>query len=274
MADIGDVFVQRLRAKACLLGLLVKMPAQALIELSAYVGFDFVVIDTEHGSADHDQLEHHVRAADAVSMPTLIRVPSLEPGLIGRALDCGANGVIFPHISSPEAAERAVRVAHYPPRGDRGLATSTRAGRHGTISVERHLRRSANRTVVVAQIEDAEAVNHARAIADTPGLDCVWIGPNDLSLSMALPRAHPDVAQAERQIIDGVRESNGAALAVVANGAEDGSAWIAAGASVVIFASPPVLTAPLRAMVEAIRSTQAAEAGLATALVRGLDALE
>lgn len=247
------VFRERLLGKEVLIGLLVKMPSPALVELAGYVGFDFVIIDTEHGSHAADSLENHLRAADAVSVPALVRVSSLDNGAIGRVLDAGAAGVIVPHVSSAEVAERAVLAAHYPPTGVRGLATSTRAGRHSTVTSTEHVRRSSQSTIVVAQIEEAEGVPHAADIAAVPHLDCVWIGPNDLSMSMNLPRAHPEVKGAEESIMRSVRESGRAALGVLAEGPEDAAALVRSGATVVIFAAPAVLATSLLRLSNEVR---------------------
>lgn len=247
--DRGE-FAQRLRGGRLCLGLLVKMPAPALVEMAGLAGFDFVVIDTEHGSDDATQLEHHLRAADAVGVASIVRIGAPDNALIGRVLDSGATGLIIPHVTSPEVAARAVRAAHYPPFGRRGLATSTRAGRHTMTSSLDHVTRAQTQTVVIGQIEDAEAIPLAEQIAQTDRLDCVWIGPNDLSLSLGRPRTHVDVDTAETQIIKGVLAAGDTALAVLADGARDASAWVARGASVVVFSGPGLIAAEFTRLVD------------------------
>jgi 4-hydroxy-2-oxoheptanedioate aldolase len=173
-------------------GLIVKLPAAAQVEIAGHVGFDFLVLDFEHGP--REGLEEHLRAA---SIPALVRVGSV--GDILAALDAGATGVVVPHVLCAADAEAAVAAAHYPPRGRRGIALSTRAGGYGTVSLDEHLRRAADETCVIVQIEDREALPEAEAILNVAGVTGVLIGAADLSLSLGRPpRAELDAA------IDGV----------------------------------------------------------------------
>lgn len=98
--------------------------------MCAAAGFDFAFIDGEHGSGEALELEHHVRAAESFGMPAVVRIASHQPSEILRALDIGAEGIIIPHVNTWAEAEAVVKAAHYPPIGRRGLATTTRAGRH------------------------------------------------------------------------------------------------------------------------------------------------
>jgi 4-hydroxy-2-oxoheptanedioate aldolase len=229
-------------------GVIVKMPAPALVELAGYTGFDLVVIDTEHGSADDTDLEHHLRAAGSAGIPALVRVGSNDPLLILHALDAGAAGVIVPHVSDPEAARAAVRAAHYPPTGNRGLALSPRAGRYGTLPLHEHLADAAESTIVVAQVEDKHAVPRSAQIAATPGLNAVWIGPSDLSLSLGLPGqlSHPTVAGAIDHIAAEVTASSHCALCVLVDSAEQAAAWRQRGARIVLFSSTAILAGQFR----------------------------
>jgi 4-hydroxy-2-oxoheptanedioate aldolase len=170
----------RLAAGEALTALMAKLPCAAQVELAGQVGFDLVILDTEHGP--NVALEEHLRAADAAALPALVRVGAT--GEILAALDAGATGVVVPHVLDAAGAEAAVAAAHYPPRGSRGLALSTRAGRHGTVSLDAHLRRSADETCVIVQIEDREAVEAADAILAVPGVSAVLIGAADLAMSL------------------------------------------------------------------------------------------
>src|SRR4051794_32592091 len=153
------------------------MPAAAPVEIAGHTRFGFVVLDTEHGPTEG--LHEHLRAA---AIPALVRVPLVE-GILA-ALDAGATGVVVPHVLDAAGAEAAVAAAHYPPRGRRGFATSTRAGRYGAVPRDEHLRRAAEQTCVIVQIEDAEAVAVADAILAVPGVSGVLIGAADLAVSL------------------------------------------------------------------------------------------
>ncbi len=190
----------RIRAREPLLGPLLRMPNETLLELTGYVGLDFAVVDTEHGPGDQLPLTAHIAAADAVGLPVLVRVGQL--GEILRVLDLGAAGVIIPHVSSAEQAEAAVRAAHYPPRGDRGFATYTRSARQGMASAAEHLAAAQAGTAVIAMIEDGPGVAAAFDIAAVDGVDALFVGPADLSTALGHPGepGHPDVVAAIEQV--------------------------------------------------------------------------
>jgi 4-hydroxy-2-oxoheptanedioate aldolase len=190
----------RIRAREPLLGPLIRMPNETLLELTGYVGMDFAVVDTEHGPGDQLPLTAHLAAADAVSLPVLVRVGQL--GEILRVLDLGAAGVIIPHVSSAEQAEAAVRAAHYPPRGDRGFATYSRSARQGLTTAAQHLAAARAGTAVIAMIEDGPGVAAASDIAAVDGVDALFVGPADLSTALGHPGepGHPDVIAAMEQV--------------------------------------------------------------------------
>ncbi|MDQ6794171.1 MAG: aldolase/citrate lyase family protein [Chloroflexota bacterium] len=226
----------RLRSGVPLTGLLAKMPCAAQVEAAGHSGFDIVVLDTEHGPAGNFELEHHLRAADAAGIPALVRVPGHEASSILAALDAGASGIIAPHVLDGSGARAVVAAAHYPPRGRRGLALSTRAGRYGAVALTEHLIRAAAETIVVVQIEDAEAVDAAAEILATDGVDAVLIGSNDLAMSLGHPGAssHPEVVRAIDRVV-GEAAGAGIAVAVVVGSAAEARTWRARGAGMVLF---------------------------------------
>jgi 4-hydroxy-2-oxoheptanedioate aldolase len=173
---------QRLSSGESLTALFAKLPCAAQLEAAGFAGFDLVILDCEHGPCGGLALEEHLRAAAAAGLPALVRVPSLSAVL--GALDAGAAGVVVPHILDAGGAEAAVSASHYPPRGRRGLALSTRAGRYGAIVLDEHLRRAADETCVIVQIEDRSAVDAAEAILAVPGVSGVLIGATDLAMSL------------------------------------------------------------------------------------------
>lgn len=246
---------ERLRGHEQLVGLILKMPNPAVIEIAGHLGFDLVLIDTEHGAGETDELEHHLRAADSAGIDVVVRVGANDPLQVLRALDAGAQGIIVPHINTAADALAAVRSAHYPPVGTRGLATSTRAGRHSTATLQDHLDRARRETVLIVQIEDQKAVAHAGSIAATPQVDAVWLGPSDLSMSLGHPGQldHPHVAAAIDSIVEGINRAEGAGLCVVVDSEEDVAAWRARGASLMLFVVTNLLTARLREMLNNVK---------------------
>lgn len=174
-----------LRARALrgerLIGGLLRMPSEELVEMSAIAGMDFVLIDCEHGPADVIALRQHVALASVHDVPVIVRVGEDDPGQILRVLDQGAQGILAPHIDSREDAERLVAACLYPPAGERGFATYSRAGRFGRTPAEEHRRWFLENTLVLGMIESPAGVAAVGEIATTPRLDGLMVGPADLA---------------------------------------------------------------------------------------------
>lgn len=237
--DRHEGVADRLRAGEGLVGVVLKMPGPALAEVAGHAGLDLVVLDAEHGPNGADMLEHHVRAADCAGIPVLVRVSANDRTQILAALDGGATGVIVPHVNTPEEAAAAVRAAYYPPDGNRGFALSTRAGWYGTRRLESHLGDAARQTLVIVQVEDAAAIPYVTAIAATPRVDAVWMGPSDLSMSLGHPSefTHPEVVAAVDQIDSQIKRANGARLCVIVRTEDEARAWRRRGAGLVLFSA-------------------------------------
>jgi len=238
------------------LALIVKMPAASTVELAGHAGFDFVLVDTEHGPNDMTELEHHIRAADSVGIRSLVRVSDAQSSDILRALDAGAHGIVVPHVKSPSDVRRAAALTRYPPGGRRSLAMSTRAARHGTRAVDEHLAAARRDVVLIAQLEDAEALDHMPEILATDGLAGVFIGPADLSASLGWPGqlGHPVVSEAVDRIAAAVLETPGLSLCVLAADEHEARGWIARGAWLVFLNAPAVLAGRLTAIADALQT--------------------
>ena len=179
----------RVRRGDRLLGALVRMPAEMLVELTGLVGLDYVVIDAEHGPGDQVALGHHIATAEAVGLPVIVRIGGL--GEVLRVLDLGAAGVIYPHVDTVAEAEALVQAVHYPPRGRRGFAAYTRAGGYGLRTGAEHLARYADGPLVIAMIESAGAVEAAAEIAAVDGIDLLFLGPGRPRRRPRTPRRGP-----------------------------------------------------------------------------------
>jgi 4-hydroxy-2-oxoheptanedioate aldolase len=235
----------RLRAGARAVGALVRMPCEELVEMLAVAGHDFVLIDCEHGPADVIALRAHLALADAHGMPVLVRPGEGEYRLALRALDHGAQGIVAPHVESAAAAETLVRSVHYPPRGTRGFATYSRAGRFGAVTAAEHHATAADTTLVIAMLESPTAIRAAGAIVGVPGIDGYLVGTSDLgatrrpgdpSVAQLLTAVHADPATA------------GAVRADLADGAQAAAAALADGAQMVVYNLTAVLMATLRSL--------------------------
>ena len=222
----------RLQRGEHLLGVLLRMPADELVEMCAVAGFDFVLIDCEHGPADVIALRGHLAVAAAHRVPVLVRVGAEEPALVLRALDAGAAGIVAPHIDTAQQARALVDSAHYPPLGHRGFATYSRAGRYGQVDPAVHQQSLQAETLVIGMIESPEGVGNAREILSTPGLDGTMIGTADLRASST--DADSPAAEAIRAVHAQVTDLGAVRMDIV-NGLESAEGAFADGAALVVY---------------------------------------
>jgi 4-hydroxy-2-oxoheptanedioate aldolase len=222
----------RISAGDQLLGVLLRVPAEELVEMTALSGFDFLFLDCEHGPADMVEVRRHIALASLHGVPSLVRVGSGETALALRVLDAGAAGVVGPHIDTPANARALVDSAHYPPLGHRGFATYSRAGRFGSVDPETHRRSALADTVVVAMIESPEGVRHTADIAAVAGVDAVMVGVADLRA--ALTPDDPEFEDALRQVNQALAAGAKARLDIVP-GRDAAARAFADGAQLVVY---------------------------------------
>lgn len=201
---------QRLQGGAPVFGCWIKSGSPAVIEVAGRIGFDFVLLDTEHGALDSYTVENLIRAANVGGLSAIIRVGENRPIDILRVLDSGAHGVLVPHVQSRDDAEALVRAARYAPEGERGDAFTQRSAGWGFADPATYHACENAGTLVVANIESAGAVERIEEIAQVPGLDVLNIGPKDLAQSMGLvgQPSHPEVQGAIDRIIRAGKAAN------------------------------------------------------------------
>ncbi len=175
------MFRQKLRDGELLVGTLSTLPSPEIAEVLAGLLFDWLFIDTEHGSFGALDAQALLQAAGS-RCPCLVRVPAGQEVWIKKALDIGAAGVIVPQVNSVEQAERVVRLCKYPPEGTRGVGIA-RAHGYG-LQFQEYVDSANEAVAVVIQIEHADALEDVAAIVSVPGIDAVLIGPYDLSASL------------------------------------------------------------------------------------------
>jgi 4-hydroxy-2-oxoheptanedioate aldolase len=152
-------------------------------ELIARVGFDWVCVDTQHGVTGHEQMVAMLTALSVTDTPAFVRVAGNEGHLIGRALDAGAQGVIVPMVNSAEEARRAVSACRYAPEGLRSWGPI-----RASLGVVGYDPEVGNRRVICAvMVETAAGVEAIESIVEVPGVDAVYVGPNDLTVSYGKP---------------------------------------------------------------------------------------
>ena len=176
-------FRERLHAGDLLAGTWVKTPHPHVVEVLSLSSLDCLVLDAEHAPFDRAALDLCILAARAGGKTVLVRPQSASHEQILNALDCGADGVILPHIRTAAEAADAVKACHYI-SGGRGFAGSSRAAAYTTKGMAKH-RADAKGVIVIAQIEDIEGVDNIKEIAAVEGIDALFIGRADLTISYA-----------------------------------------------------------------------------------------
>ncbi len=178
--------------------------ASSFVALDAIrgLGFDWFVIDTEHAQVNPETLAAMTAILAEGGPSPLVRVGDVDQYLIKQALDSGAHGILAPLVSTEAQAKAAVAYSKYPPDGVRGAAASA-ASRYGT-NLASYLRGANAETLVGVQIETREALDHLEAIAGVSGLDLLFVGPQDLTLSLGLldDRKSPKVHDAMRRVVE------------------------------------------------------------------------
>ena len=182
--DHGDL-AKAVRGGATTLGTFLGTASAVTAEVCAASGFDWLLLDLEHGAGGEEQVRDIVPAAGAYGVPTVVRVETDTRIRMGRVLDNGAAGIMLPRIDSAAQLEAALTHLRFPPRGDRGVATYNRACRFGLDPAA--LDRADEEILVIAQIESAAAVAAVDDIAAVDGVDVLFIGPRDLSHDLGVP---------------------------------------------------------------------------------------
>jgi len=215
VAPAKATFKSRFVSNDVLLGTFIKTPTLHATEILGIVGFDFVVIDEEHAPFDRNAIDTVLCAARGAGIAGLVRVSSADPAPILSALDCGATGVLVPHVATAEMARDVVAACRHR-GGKRGYSTSPRAGRYGGVSMIEHIENLDAQTLVLAMIEDPEALDVIDEIAATEGLDGVFIGRGDLMVSLGAPNNQaPIVKQAVDKIVAAMKKVNKPVMVMV-----------------------------------------------------------
>lgn len=183
MKNIG--LKDKLKKKETTIGSWITIGHQAVIDILAEAGFDWLCIDLEHTSIDYNELQILIGFIQSHNIAALVRVSKNEEVVIKRVFDAGADGIIVPMTCTAEEAKQAVDFAKYPPVGKRGVGLN-RAQRYG-FGFEEYKKWVDDNLIVIAQIEHINGINNLEAIIATPGIDGVFIGPYDLSASLGIP---------------------------------------------------------------------------------------
>lgn len=197
----------------------------ALVECAGYAGYDFVLLDMEHGPGSFEQLQNLIRAANVAKIMPVVRVPRGSDIFIDRALDVGAGAVLIPQVETAEQAAEAVSAAKFSPMGTRGTCRFTRSACYGAYGGETYFKAAQN-TMVMIQAEGAKAIENINEILDVDGIDVIFVGPYDLSASLGIigQIEHPMICDAIRQIVQKA-DAEGVKVGCFANDAAMARRW-------------------------------------------------
>lgn len=184
------------------------IPCPAVHEILGLGGMDFQILDMEHGPYGLPEIEAGIRACEAVSCAPLVRVPMLDTAMIQSVLDSGAQGIVVPHVRNADDVHTAIAATKYPPDGTRGFNPFTRNTGYDPRGTQR-----VNRPFSCVIVEDRDACEKLEEILAVPGLDAVYMGAYDLSVSMGHPGTieHPDVAALIDRCVRQIRAAGKAA---------------------------------------------------------------
>lgn len=233
MTASASTFRQRVLAREILVGTFLKTPTSHGTEIIGAIGFDFVIIDQEHSSFDRASIDAALLAARAHDIPALVRVQG--PETILHVLDAGATGILCPHVVDADYARRINGHLRY--GAGRGYATSTRAGGYTAVPMWKHIEKSDNEIVFVAQIEDPPALDHLDAVAAVEGVDSLFIGRGDLTAAFAdQSKDPPKVRDASERIAAAALKAKKAVSVYTGGGPE--TTWLQSlGASMFVLSS-------------------------------------
>ena len=225
---------KRLRAGETTIGCWLSIPNLNIAEILAGTGFDWVLIDAEHGPFGLEGLQLVLAAFNGSKTAPIVRVPWNDAVRIKQILDLGADGVLVPMVNSPAEAKAAVSACKYPPEGTRGFGPR-RASDYGR-STDAYVAQANDGTIVMLQIEHVQAVEQIDAILKVPGIDVICLGPTDLSGSAGVLRQfdHPVVVAAIDKVIARARAKGIPVCAGIAFPPDIMRGWVAKGANFVL----------------------------------------
>jgi 2-keto-3-deoxy-L-rhamnonate aldolase RhmA len=226
-----------------------------VIDLLALAGFDFVIVDMEHGQISEQEARTVISACALAGLPCVIRLADAAPGVVNRLLEAGAVGIQMPKVRTAADAERLRAMMHFPPEGVRSIGIANRWAQYGRLPISQVVAEANSRSVAIGMFETRE-VEEPWDDVMAP-LDVVFIGPGDLSIEYGLPIDHPEL-QAHIARVEETAQRTGTILGRHAAGAEQAAALAARGYRFIgVSADTTLLGDAARALVEGIQQAAA-----------------
>jgi 4-hydroxy-2-oxoheptanedioate aldolase len=246
---------QKLRSGSAVIGVFLSIPSPRAVELCGIAGFDYVIIDAEHGPMSPETCEDMIRAAELSGITPIIRVTSHDPKGILRFLDVGALGIMAPQVNTAADARAIVDAVKYAPVGRRGLGPGRAAAYGLREPMSAYAAAENEQTMIIAQLESIAAVDELDQIVRTPGIDAFEIGTGDLSASMGFPgeSSRVEVQAVVKKFVDTVLAA-GSVIGDTANDRDDARQLYAAGYRMLDCGFESVATGALSALVTSVRA--------------------
>ncbi len=218
---------QRLTDGETVFGTFFKFNAPQLAEMLGYAGFDFIIVDGEHGDCSYSEMQNIVRAADSVGMSAVVRVPNALDQNILHAGDMGAQGIQVPNLRTAEEAAAAVEKMRYYPRGSRGYAATTRAGKYTFFPKSDFIKYSNEEVLSVIMVENTQMAAQVTELCKDPGIDVLFIGTGDLSQSLGVlgQPDHEKVQAVVKQIVHDAK-AGGKIVGIIAGSIEQAKRYM------------------------------------------------
>jgi len=215
-----------------------------LVEILGIAGFDFIVIDNEHGPMGHESSQHLIRAAELRGMTPIVRVPNAMESTILHTLDVGAHGIQVPQVNDPEIAQAVVNFSKYHPLGKRGVAFP-RSADYGLTDLGSYFEYENSQTMIVTHCENVRGLENIEAVCRVPGIDVIFLGPYDMSQSMGITGQvnHPRIEEAAGKVLAAAKKYGKIAGIFVSTGAAareraaQGFQYITVGMDTTLFAA-------------------------------------
>lgn len=252
----ANVVKEKLKKGKTVYGIFHAFDSPEIIEMLGNAGYDFVVLDGEHGNITPSSCENLIRAAECTGIVPIMRIPGHERQNILKSLDRRAMGILVPMVNNKQHAMQIVEYAKYEPMGSRGLSYSNRAGQYGGIEDKDSYRKFANeQTIVILQIETKEAIENLDEILAVENFDIAFIGPSDLSQSYGMTgqvnneKFQGIIRGAVKKIIE-----KGKVAGILVGNMESAKMWKEEGVQFISFASPAILQPAIKAHSKACKA--------------------
>jgi 2-dehydro-3-deoxyglucarate aldolase/4-hydroxy-2-oxoheptanedioate aldolase len=183
-----NLLKERLNSNQFILGTMIsEISSPNLPRMLKAGGFEFAILDCEHGSFDYSDASGIIGIANCINMPIVVRIPEIRREVITKYMDMGANGLMSPMTGCRKDIEALVQYAKYYPLGKRGISTQRAHTSYNPPKLSSYMEMANNETIVIAQLETKEGINNASDILSVEGVDCALVGPNDLACDLGAP---------------------------------------------------------------------------------------